>query len=80
VTNQQPTTPPDDSAIAALRQVADHTTVHSIKRTILTCMIIRAINRPPPRRRTVITTSALGLTSLAAIHWHAWSLVIHILH
>lgn len=79
MTKQHRATPPNDgAALAALRQVADNNTVHSLKQTLLTCMIIRAV-RPPPRGRTIIT-GALALTSLAAVHWRAWTIVIHLFH
>jgi hypothetical protein len=72
---------PDDPAIAALRQVASTETTRSIKQTILACLLIRSVLRPPSTRgRTFITTAAVSAAGLAVVHWHVWPLLLHLLH
>jgi hypothetical protein len=75
------TQPPDDPAVAALRQVADTNTTHSIKQTLLACLLIRSALRPPiGRRRPLITATAVTSAGLAIAHWHLWSALMHLLH
>jgi hypothetical protein len=40
-----------DAGLAALLQVADRSTPRSVKETILTCMLIRTVQRPKAPRR-----------------------------
>jgi hypothetical protein len=68
----------DDAALAALRQVANRATVRSVKETILTCLLIRAVR--PRRRRAVIFTMTLSAGLASAHYWHAWSVVAHLVH
>jgi hypothetical protein len=71
----------DDAALAALRQVADRATVHSVKETILACLLIRAVSHPRTRpRRVFISILTLSSMGLAGAHWHAWSILAHFIH
>ena len=64
-----------DPGIEALRLIASRRTVHSIKETILACMLIYAVRRPRPGWRTMaVVTSVLTLIS---VHWH---ILHHFMH
>jgi hypothetical protein len=60
-----------ETALEALRQVADKETVKSIKQTLLAYILIRGIRDPgPPRwRRTIAILLGAALTG-ALTHWH----------
>jgi hypothetical protein len=71
---------PEEAAMAALRQVADINTTRSIKQTLLACLLIRSVLRPPAaRRRTFITATSVGAATFAIVRWHIWPLLIHLL-
>jgi len=71
----------DDAALAALREVADHNTVQSVKRTILACLLIRAVRRPTTRRRrAVLSVLVLPAGFVVVRYWHIWSVLIHLRH
>jgi hypothetical protein len=72
--------PQEDAAVTALRQVANHTTVRSVKETILTCMLIRTVRGPSPRRRRnvfSVLAIATGLMTLVR-YWHTLALLLHL--
>jgi hypothetical protein len=71
----------DDAALAALREVADHHTVQSVKRTILACLLIRAVRRPSTRRRRAVFSVLVLPAGYAAVrYWHVWSALVHLHH
>jgi len=68
----------DDAGLAALRQVADHTTVQSVKQTVLACLLIWTVRRPKARRRGTVTALALSAGLVIAHYWHVWLVLFHL--
>jgi hypothetical protein len=74
-----------DPELETVRRTVTPDTTKSIKRTLLTCLLIRATRRPrdpvgggpsPGRRRTVIAL-AVTTAGFGVIHW--WPLIMTVL-
>jgi hypothetical protein len=72
--------PHDESpAVAAMRHLTDRRTTESVKKTILTYILIRAVRDSGTARRRSISAIVLALGLMALQHWHMWSVVTHLL-
>jgi hypothetical protein len=63
-----------------IRQVTDSTTANSVKKAVLTCLLIRSARPAPAPRSHKITTAAVVAAGYGVIHWHAWTLILHHIH
>jgi hypothetical protein len=71
----------EDVALAALREVANHNTVQSIKRSILAYLLIRAVRRPRARRhRAVFSALILPIGFAVVRYWHLLPFLSRLFH
>jgi hypothetical protein len=70
----------EDPAVEALRTVASRRTVQSVKQTILTVILIRAVRGQQPRWHNRLVLPAAVLVTASSLHLHIWQYLIHFLH
>jgi hypothetical protein len=70
----------DDTAVAALRQVASRRTVRSIKETLLAAILIRTACGRNSARHNRIAIPATAVIMASSIHWHVWQYALHLIH